>query len=97
MAKNYGDIVTAKEWQGIVNAVNALASEKKINIDTLKSVNPEDTITPVNVNALYDAVNKLEGAFSGNCCQSTCQSQCRCETFWIKNCHYSSCGCASNH
>ena len=98
MAKNRGDIVTAREWQNISNTIYNLAEEKKLEIGEGQIFEQDELITPAKINILQEAINKLEGAFNNNCCQSTCQSQCRCETYWLMNCNCSdcSCGCASS-
>ena len=64
------EIVWKKDLTDIQSGLETLATKTKISID-LSSMN-YDKVKKINVAALETAVNKLEEAFSGNCCQANC-------------------------
>ena len=63
------EIVWKKDLTDIQSGLETLATKTKISID-LSSMN-YDKVKKINVVALETAVNKLEEAFSGNCCRLT--------------------------
>ena len=64
------EIVWKKDLTDIQSGLETLATKTKISVD-LSSMN-YDKVKKINVVALETAVNKLEEAFSGNCCQANC-------------------------
>ena len=69
------EIVWKKDLTDIQSGLETLATKTKISID-LSSMN-YDKVKKINVVALEIAVNKLEEAFSGNCCQANCCQTCQ--------------------
>lgn len=69
------EIVCKKDLTDIQSGLETLATKTKISID-LFSMN-YDKVKKINVAALETAVNKLEEAFSGNCCQANCCQTCQ--------------------
>lgn len=98
------EIVWKKDLTDIQSGLETLATKTKISID-LSSMN-YDKVKKINVAALETAVNKLEEAFSGNCCQANCCQTCqgcqscqtcqgcqKCQYYMTQNCN---CDCNCN-
>ena len=90
------EIVWKKDLTDIQSGLETLATKTKISID-LSSMN-YDKVKKINVAVLETAVNKLEEAFSGNCCQANCCQTCQgCQTCQTcQGCQSQNCqGCQS--
>lgn len=87
-----------------IKKVNAIIKTSKLDkaISIQSETKKNDIIYAVNINELQAAINKLETAFSNNCCQSInlnccqsqcgCQNQCACQSQCARNCNCDCCG-----